>query len=283
MRDIQWPAIVLNWHAVVLKWQAAILISVLGTVFTSPCTAADQRAEIPSKAPFHVYLLMGQSNMAGRGRMTDADRRPVPRVWMLDKENRWVPAAHPLHFDKPKIAGVGLGIDFAKRMCQQDPEIHVGLVPCAFGGTPLSRWSKGGDLYQNAVARAKAARDRGTLKGVLWHQGESDSGSAETARTYGDRLAKMIRDLRADLESPALPFVAGRLGEFYVRSGRSAHADQVDAAIADVPNRVENAACASAEGLDHKGDQVHFSAAALRELGPRYAAEMIRIQSQPSK
>ena len=60
------------------------------------------------------------------------------------------------------------------------------------GGTPLSRWSKGGDLYQNAVARAKVAMKDGTLQGVLWHQGESDSGSLETADTYARRLATMI-------------------------------------------------------------------------------------------
>ncbi len=182
-----------------------------------------------------------------------------------------------MHFDKPAIAGVGLGIDFAKGMCREDPDIQIGLIPCAFGGTPLSRWSKGGDLYNGAVARAKVAMKDGTLKGVLWHQGESDSGTAETARTYGQRLAKMIAALRAELERPDLPFVAGRLGEFYVRSGRSPHAPTVDAALADLPNLVEHTACASAKGLDHKGDQVHFSAEAMRELGKRYAAEMIRL------
>jgi len=259
------------------KWHAAVALLVLWAVSKSVGTAADEQAKLPPKEKFHVYLLMGQSNMAGRGRMTEADRQPVARVWKLDKENRWVPASHPLHFDKPQIAGVGLGIDFAKRMCRADRTVHIGLVPCAFGGTPLSRWSKGGDLYETAVARAKIASADGTLRGVLWHQGESDSGKPETADTYGDRLAKMIADLRADLESPRLPFVAGRLGEFYVGSGRSAHAKTVDAALRDLPNRVENTGCASAKGLDHKGDVVHFSADAIREFGKRYAAEMTRL------
>jgi len=263
-----------------LKRHIVLTMLVLLTCLASQLVAADQQGELPPKAKFHLYLLMGQSNMAGRGKMTEADQRPVERVWMLNKENQWVPAAHPLHFDKPRIAGVGLGLPFAKRMCQQDPSIQIGLIPCAFGGTPLSRWSKGGDLYENAVARARLAANHGTLKGVLWHQGESDSGSAETANTYADRLAKMIGDLRADLKSPNLPFVAGRLGEFYLRSGRAPLAEKVDAALKDLPNRVEHTACASAQGLDHKGDEVHFSAEALRELGKRYAEEMIRLSGE---
>jgi hypothetical protein len=246
-------------------------------------TAADAQRKLPPQPQFHVYLLMGQSNMAGRGRMTDEDRRPVKRIWMLDKEDRWVPAAHPLHFDKPKIAGVGLGLPFAKRMCQQDPNVQIGLIPCAFGGTPLSRWSKGGDLYENAVRRARLAMQDGTLMGALWHQGESDSGRPETAETYATRLAKMIEDLRADLRSSDLPFVAGRLGEFYVRARGKPLAQTVDAALEDLPTQVEHTGCAGAQGLDHKGDGVHFSADALRELGKRYAEEMIRLQRPSAK
>jgi len=68
----------------------------------------------------------------------------------------------------------------------------------------------------------------------------------------------------------------GRLGEFYVHSGKAPYAETVDAALRDLPQRVENTACASAEGLDHRGDVVHFGADALRELGKRYAAEMSR-------
>jgi hypothetical protein len=264
-------------------WHAVLSILVLWGASASPCTAAEPHEKPPPKPRFHVYLLMGQSNMAGRGRMTEADRRPVERVWMLDKENRWVPAAHPLHFDKPKIAGVGVGIAFAKRMNAEDPAIQIGLVPCAVGGTPLSRWSEGGDLYQNAVARAKVAMQRGTLKGVLWHQGESDTGTPENANTYGERLARMIGDLRAELGSPKLPFVAGRLGEFYVRAKKRPGVVTVDAALAALPKRVERTGCASAEGLDHKGDVVHFDADALREFGRRYAAEMLRVQGEGSR
>ena len=253
-----------------------VLVTSIGSVI--PLIAAGVERKLPPKPQFHVYLLMGQSNMAGRGRMTDEDRRPVDRVWMLDKEDRWVPAAHPLHFDKPAIAGVGLGLPFGKRMCEEDPTVEIGLIPCAFGGTPLSRWRKGRDLYENAVRRAKLAMRDGTLRGALWHQGESDSGLPQTANTYQARLAEVIDDLRADLDTPDLPFVAGRLGEFYLRAKADSLALTVDTALRDLPAKVAHTGCASAEGLDQNGDEVHFSADALREFGKRYAVEMIRLQ-----
>jgi len=256
----------------------SILATMIGALaWNAPRATAQEQLELPPKAKFHLYVLMGQSNMAGRGVMTDADRRPVPGVLMLDKGNRWRPAAHPLHFDKP-IAGVGLGIDFAKAMAQQDRSITIGLVPCAVGGTPLSRWSKGGDLYQNALARALVAIRDGTLKGVLWHQGESDSSRPETADTYAQRLDQLVADLRTDLGEPNLPFVVGGLGDFFVQTRQSPSVQKVNAALADLPNRVEYTGFASPEGLDHKGDEVHFSADALREFGKRYAAEMIRLR-----
>lgn len=67
---------------------------------------------LPAKENFHLFLLVSQSNMAGRGEVTADDQRPDPRVLMLDKEGRWVPAVDPMHFDKPAVVGVGLGRTF---------------------------------------------------------------------------------------------------------------------------------------------------------------------------
>jgi hypothetical protein len=233
---------------------------------------------IPPKPQFHLYLLIGQSNMAGRGKMTDADRRPVYRLLKLDKADQWIPATHPLHFDKPSIAGVGLGMSFALEMRKARADVVVGLIPCAVGGTRLNRWVREGDLYKEALRRTKIAMKDGTLRGVLWHQGEGDSGSEELADTYGERLAKMIADLRSDLNTPDLPFVAGRLGEFYIAKVGTDAVRTVDKALETIGDRVDHAACASAEGLKHKGDVVHFSADALREFGRRYAVEMKKLQ-----
>ncbi len=238
-------------------------------------------ANLPPKEQFHLYLLIGQSNMAGRGKLSPDYAVPNDRILMFTQENNWAPAVEPLHFDKPKVAGAGLGMSFARAMADAAPGVTIGLIPCAVGGTPLERWSKGGDLYAQALERARLAMKDGILKGILWHQGEADSGSETKARTYGERLAKMVSDLRADLGVGDVPFVAGKLGEFLKRetkSGTPSYWPLVNEQIASLPKRVPYAAVAESQGLNHKGDGVHFDTPALREFGKRYAAAMQRLQ-----
>lgn len=221
----------------------------------------------------HLFLLIGQSNMAGRGALEAQDVAPHPRVLVLNKDNQWASQGEPLHFDKPQIAGVGPGFVFAKRVAEQNPSVTIGLIPCAVGGTPLERWEPHGDLYEQALVRAKIAQKDGVLKGILWHQGEGDSGNAAAADSYGERLARMIHSLRAALAEPEVPFVAGKLGAFLLTRdpNPSPFAHVVNAALEALPEHVPWTGCADSAGLDHNGDQLHFNAAAQREFGNRYA------------
>jgi arylsulfatase A-like enzyme len=247
--------------------------------------AAEPAVKLPAKEKFHLYLLIGQSNMAGRGAVEEQDKVPHPRVLMFTKERAWAPALDPLHFDKP-IAGVGLGSAFGRAMAEADSEATIGLIPCAVGGTPLSRWEKGKDLYKQAVERAQAAQADGTLKGILWHQGEGDSGQEETAKTYGERLGGMIGALRTELGAGDVPFVAGQLGEFLAkttREGKPSFWPLVNEQIDALPSRVKNVGVASSAGLKHKGDGVHFDSAGLREFGRRYAAVLQTLRGDKPK
>lgn len=249
-----------------------------------PASAAEP-VKLPAKEKLHLYLLIGQSNMAGRGVPEEQDKTPPPRVLKFTKENAWAPATVPLHFDKP-IAGVGIGSSFARTMAEASPDATIGLIPCAVGGTPLARWSKGGDLYLQALERAKLALKDGTLKGILWHQGESDSGTERTASTYGERLATMVKDLRADLGAGDVPFVAGKLGEFLKREdkdGKPALWPKVNEQIGAVAKHVPNSAAVESKDLKHKGDSVHFDTPSLREFGNRYAAAMKKLQAGAGK
>ena len=92
-------------------------------------------------------------------------------------------------------------------------------------------------------------------------------------------------DIRADLDSPDLPFVVGQIGEFLYDRGpeHTPYARVVNAALAGLPEKVPATACAPSKGLKHKGDVLHFDAASERELGRRYAAEMIRLQGAQNK
>ncbi len=244
-----------------------------------------QLPEIP-KENFHIYILAGQSNMAGRGKIEEKDKIVDPRLFMLDKANGWVPAVDPLHFDKPS-AGVGPGKSFGLGMLKAaGPEVVIGLVPCAHGGSPIETWVPGGyhgqtkgHPWDDTLARAKVALGKGTLKGIIWHQGESDSNTAK-AGLYEARLHDVVARFRKEFGAPGLPFVAGQMGIFSEWPEPKA---MVDKAHRELPLKVANTAFASAEGLGDKGDKVHFSAESARELGRRYAEAMKGLQSAVSK
>lgn len=262
------------------RFVVRVFLAIAIATSSANAQADDAKPKLPAKEKFHLYLLIGQSNMAGRGAVEAQDKTPHPRVFTLNKDLIWAPAIDPLHSDKP-IAGVGLGSSFGRVMADADPEITIGLIPCAVGGTPLQRWQREGDLYKQAVVRAKAALREGTLRGILWHQGESDSGKETTANNYGERLAQMVTDLRKELSVADAPFVAGRLGMFLAKeskTGTPSFWPVVNAQIDSLPKRVKNAAVASSEDLKHKGDSVHFDSASLREFGKRYAAAMQELQ-----
>ncbi len=239
---------------------------------------------LPPRGKFHLYLLIGQSNMAGGGLFDEEAEVPNPRVFKFTKDGSWAPGVDPLHVDRNPEKGVGLGTTFGRMMADANPEIAVGLIPCAVNGTPLSRWSQGGDLFDQAVERAGAAMKDGELKGILWHQGERESHEEETASSYGKRLADMVRDLRVRLGGGDVPFIAGKLGPF-VRKSQLNGADRygfawlVNEQIDTLPSRVLNCAVVESIGLSHVGDHLHFDSSALREFGKRYARTLLQMTS----
>jgi pimeloyl-ACP methyl ester carboxylesterase len=228
-------------------------------------------------APTDIFLLIGQSNMAGRGAVEPEDQVVHPRILKQTEGKAWAPAVDPLHFDKPTIVGVGLASTFARVVAEKEPKAVIGLVPAAFGGTSLEEWAPGGKLYTNAVERAKLALAHGAkLRALLWHQGEADSGPEKRA-TYAERFAKFVKQLRADLGAPEVPIIVGEIFE-----GRTTNAPMNEVLMA-LPKSVPNCASVSAAGLKDKGDQTHFDSPSLREFGRRYAAAFYQIEKSPAK
>jgi hypothetical protein len=261
-------------------------LSFLACWFTGAAAFA-QTASLPPKEKFHLFLLVGQSNMAGRGVVAPEDKIPDARVLMLNQAGQWVPAVDPLHFDKPTAVGVGIGRSFAKAIADANPGVTIGLIPCAVGGSPIDAW-RPGEFYQptkshpwdDAIKRAKLALQAGTLKGILWHQGESDS-SRELAPKYEDKLHDLVTRFRTELHAPDVPFICGQLGQF-ADSPWNEFKQQVDRAHRDLPAKIPHTAFVSSEGLTHKGDKVHFNSTSYREFGRRYAEAYLKLTRRSS-
>lgn len=229
-------------------------------------------------SPFHLYLLAGQSNMAGRGAVDSESKQVNPRILMLNRNNEWVVATDPVHFDKPGVAGVGPAIAFAEEMLREDTNIRIGLIPCAWGGSSIKVWQPDsayltGHPYDDAVTRTRIVMRSGILKGILWHQGESDN-NTQGAADYAANLQRLIGRFRQTFVLPELPFVAGEIGHF-----RDA---PVNNSINSLPSIVPYTAVVSAAGLRDKGDRTHFDTPSARELGRRYARAM-KLLLHPKK
>ena len=260
-------------------WTPSLLALMLFLSVGAPGRVDGQQPAAPP--PMQLFLLAGQSNMAGRGTVAADDRVEHPRVQMFTRDVRWAPAVDPMHFDKP-IAAVGPGRTFGLTIAESDPGARIGLIPTAVGGSPITAWEPG-ILYKEtgaypwdeALRRTRAAMPAGELKAILWHQGESD-GNAEAAPLYEARLRSLISRFRAEFGNANLPFIIGQLGRFDGRPWNDGYA-QVDAAHRRVAADVPGVVFVSSDGLKDGGDSLHFSADSARELGRRYAAAYLAL------
>ncbi|MCO8120527.1 sulfatase-like hydrolase/transferase [Stieleria sp. TO1_6] len=239
-------------------------------------------ADIPDKSQFHLFLLAGQSNMAGRGKPIPADKLPDTGILMLDRSGTWVPAVDPLHFDK-SVAGVGLGRQFARRYAQAHPGVTVGLVPCAAGGSPIASWTPGGfhnqtksHPYDDAMRRIEIASQSGVFHGILWHQGESDS-KPNLAPEYKTALAQLMERFREVL-GQTTPIMIGGLAQKN-RQDWSESRVLVDQAQRELADELPACEFVESNDLTLNRDNVHFDRESLMEFGRRYADALARIES----
>jgi nicotinamidase-related amidase len=237
-------------------------------------TDSKEKVQAPAqKENFHLYLLIGQSNMAGRGIVEPQDTVGNTRILRLNKENEWEIARDPLHYDKAN-AGVGPGLSFARSMLMGNDNIVIGLIPCAVGGSAIDYWqpdvlykSMQVCIYDEALKRARIAMKDGILKGILWHQGESDK-EEEKAMVYKDKLIRLVSDLRKELQAPDVPFIAGEIPSF---KNRDVYINPV---FHEAKKNIPHYDVVSAQGLMVLPDSVHLNAASQREFGKRYAEKM---------
>lgn len=239
------------------------------------------------KQDIHLYLLVGQSNMAGRAEPEAIDKEPHPRVFHLNADMQWQSAIEPLHFDKPRVVGTGPGLAFGKAMAAAYPDKMIGLIPVAVGGSSISFWEPGvlhpqTDLYpfDRAIRWLDKASEEGQLKGIIWHQGESDS-YPQKFPMYQDRLANLISRFRSHTAQDSLPFILGELSQRFVedRLPQDSSAWYINQQVLPtLRDEMPKVGLISSQGADMiPSDPIHFSAEASRLLGSRYAEEMIRL------
>lgn len=244
---------------------------------------------LPSKENFDVYLFIGQSNMAGRARLESYDIPAIDNALLLNQDNKWELAQagvvnnmlqglnrYSTIESTSSYNGVNPAGEFARFMTKAYPGKTIGIVSNARGDATIEQWAKGADTgyYEETVERAKAAMEYGTLKGIIWHQGESNH---TTINGYTDKLAAFIADLRADLGIENLPFVAGELCDSETSQNHD-NLTVLNAELAALPQKAENTAVVSSEDTDVVAvNNVHMNAESQRLMGVRFAQEMYRL------
>lgn len=232
-----------------------------------------------------IVLLMGQSNMSGRGALEEIPAGaldPDPRIRVYGNDGLVRTAQEPIDLaagqldavSADKNAGVGPGLAFAKARLQSTGRPIV-LVPCAKGGTSIALWatSESRDtLYGSCLARAKEARRHGRIGAVLWYQGESDAATKALAALWPQRFATLVADLRRDLDDPRLPFVVVAIADAPA-TGKYAERFPFwsDVQAAQTALALPDVVVVEAKGLPRNPDDLHLSTAGQISLGKRLA------------
>ena len=268
-----------------------LIVSVL-LVFSCISSVIARESDQLSAKPELIFLLSGQSNMAGGGYsadLPDTDEykpyRSAPgnvSVWDVKKKN-WQPLEIGKRF--------GPEIGFAHALSSALPGKHIGLVKYAAGGTSMDKWAPSGKLYprlMTAFRDASQSAPNAQLAAMLWHQGESDSDTKEVAQAYHGKLVKLIASVRKDTKDPNLLFILGQINpaKSYCGRPRFLHAGIVKKAQAElkVPHTVMiktddcemNPYHTGLNGpkesqIPTNGDNIHYSGKGQIKMGRRFA------------
>ncbi len=254
---------------------------------------------------FWIFLCFGQSNMEGYPGLEEQDKSGVDSRFQMfaavdfPKQERqkghWYPAVPPLC--RP---GTGIGpADYFGRTLVSNlpPRIRVGVVNVSVAGCKIElfepasfeayaaeapSWMQGiiktygGNPYQYLVDAAKQARRDGVVKGILLHQGESNTGD----RSWPGKVKGVYESLLADLNLKAedVPLIVGEV----VNADQQGACASMNSIIGDLPKSIPTAHVISSAGCPARQDRLHFTPAGYRELGARYGLKMLSLLSRPT-
>ena len=270
-----------------------ILLAISAFLFAASAFAQDPN--------FHIYLCFGQSNMEGNAKIEQQDLEGVSdrfkMMAVVDNpemgrvKGQWYTAVPPLC--RPNT-GLTPADYFGRTLVETLPEdVKVGVVHVAIGGCHIETflpdsiatyvekrapgWMKGmlaaydNDPYARLIEMAKIAQKDGVIKGILVHQGESNTGDPRWPNQLKKVYDNIIRDL--DLQGEVIPLLVGEV----VNSDRGGTCAGHNEVIARVPGVIPQAHVISSSGCTTAMDLLHFDAAGYRELGKRYANKMLQL------
>ena len=248
---------------------------------------------------FHIYLCIGQSNMEGAARAELQDSTVNPRFQVMEAVNcdnlsrkmgNWYPAVPPLCRCRTNLGPTDY---FGRTMVANLPEkVKVGVIVVAIGGCKIELFDKvnyqsyvetapgwlknmvkeyDGNPYGRLVEMAKLAQKEGVIKGILLHQGESNSNDTLWTRKVKGVYDNLMKDL--NLDPKKVPLLAGET----VNADQQGICAGMNTIIATLPQILPNSYVISSAGCADGPDNLHFSAAGYRELGKRYAEKMLSL------
>jgi hypothetical protein len=218
----------------------------------------------------HSFLLVGQSNMAGRGFLKDVPVICNEHIKVI-RNGRWQIMTEPINYDRA-YAGIGPSASFAAAWCRKNENEDIGLIPCAEGASSLVDWAVDGPIFEHAIFQAKLAQKSSKLEAILWHQGENECSSGNY-KLYHEKFVKIVEAFRRELNEPDIPIIIGGMGD-YLRNGWlgeyfTEHIE-VDQELKKFANTQENCYFVTATGLTPNPDGIHLNAVSQRIFGVRY-------------
>ena len=249
---------------------------------------------------FYIFLCFGQSNMEGNARPEAQDMKsPGPRFLLMPavdfpeqgrKMGEWCEAVPPLC--RPNT-GLTPADWFGRTMVESLPKnIKIGVIHVAIGGIDIKGflpdsikeyaekkapgWMKGmlaaydNNPYKRMVELAKKAQKDGVIKGILMHQGETNTGDPKWAGMVKQVYDNLCSDLQ--LKPEEVNLYAGNIVQADGKGVCIGCKKQID----ELPNTLHTAQIISSDGCTNGPDRLHFDAAGYRELGCRYAEAVAR-------
>ena len=248
---------------------------------------------------FHIYIAYGQSNMEGNAtNFTSVDKKEHPRVKMFATtscSNLGRPTVGEMYPAVPPMFKCNQGLSpadwFGRNMADSLPDVTIGIIPVAQGGTSIRLFDP--DDYKNYIASAadwlqsgakaygndgnamgriievaKKAQEKGVIKGIIFHQGETDGGMSNWEQIVKKTYEYMLKQL--GLKAEETPFVAGEM----VDGGSCAG---FNSRVNNLSKYIVNFGVASSKGYGSKGDGLHFTVEGYRGMGLRYAQQMLKL------